>query len=243
MSRSIQESFPPPDPFGDTGEGYFHHREFLKQSETSKKPRKPGTVANFCDWLYDVYFENFKRKKKRTIAEKAAAKERGKRAEIEFERGALDGWLSKTLGTTHKFSDWKLLPCGVTDPDQTYQISSLVVDGQPITAQPDVVIQNATSGEVLIIERKSTPLLHKYIPRNGWPNFLAELWCYSHIDEWADAPEVYLASQLLRENEFRPPYPHPSEFCPRWRRSDRVLDAYCLGLFHAYGGARNPSSD
>jgi hypothetical protein len=238
MNESTLQSFPPLKPLGNTGEGYFPHREFLKLCESSKLPQKAGTVSDFCDWLYEVYLKDFKSKKKRTIAEKSAAKERGKRAEIEFERSELDHWLSKTLDTTRQFSDWRLLSCSVTDKDRIYQSSSLVVDGQPITAKPDVVIQNVASGEVLIVERKSTPLLHKYIPRNGWPNLLAELWCYSHIDEWFDAPEVYLVSQILRENEFRPPYPHPAEFCPRWRRSDGTFDAYCLGLFQAYGGSR-----
>jgi len=241
MSKSIHDAFPPSDPLGNSGEGYFPQRDFLKQCESSQIPRKAGTVTNFCDWIYEVYYKDFKRKKKTTIAEKNAAKERGKRAEIVFERVSLDQWLASTLHTTCQFSDWRLLACSVTDNDRIYQISSLVIDGQPISAKPDVVLQNDASGEVLIIERKSTPLLHKYIPRNGWPNLLAELWCYSHIDDWFDAPEVYLASQILRENEFRPPYPHPAEFCPRWGRSDRALDEYCLGLFQAYGGSRTRS--
>ncbi len=238
MSKSILEAFPPSDPLEKTGDGYFTHRALLKLCGSSKLPRESGTVTNFCDWIYDVYFKDFNRKKKRTVADKKAAKERGKRAEVDFEREALDTWLSSTLTGAPDLSNWKLLPCNVTDSDHVYQISSLVVDDEPIKASPDVVIQNPKSGEVLIVERKATPLLHKYIPRNGWPNLLAELWCYSHIDEWADAPEVFLVTQILRENEFRPPYPHPSEFCPKWRLSDPAFDQYCLGLFQGYGGSR-----
>jgi hypothetical protein len=241
MCKSILESFPPSDPLENIGEGYFPHRDFLKRCESSQIARKSGAVTNFCDWLYDVYLKDFKSKKKTTIAEKKAAKERGKRAEVELEREALDQWLSRTLDTTCQFSEWRLMPCGVTDQDQTYQISALAVDDQPIQAKPDVVLQNEKSGEVLIVERKSTPLLHTYIPRNAWPNLLAELWCYSHIDEWFDAPQVYLVTQILRENEYRPPYPHPAEFCPRWHRSDLALDTYCLGMFQAYGGSRTKS--
>jgi UDP-N-acetylglucosamine 2-epimerase (non-hydrolysing) len=38
-----------------------------------------------------------------------------------------------------------------------------------------------------IVEIKAS---HKDIPANGWPNLRVQLWCYAHIDQWADAPEI-----------------------------------------------------
>ena len=73
------------------------------------------------------------------------------------------------------------------------QISSLTMNGKPMWGAPDLVLRERKSGRILIIERKAS---NKDVPSDGWPNLRAQLWAYSQIDDWLDAPEKILAAEI-----------------------------------------------
>lgn len=129
---------------------------------------------------------------------------------------------------------WSLYFVDRDDNNRNFTASRLRVKGNPLRCRPDLVLENKKSNEFLIIERKTTFVPEPKIPRVGWPNVEAQLWCYSWIDEFKDANEVILIGQLWRR---RGPegiariYEHPN-----WLRSESGHDERCQKWFDLYSG-------
>lgn len=166
-------------------------------------------------------------------------------------------WLEQTKIGRIDPSEWELI---YSDPhDKTsgepFIASRLKVGGEVMRGRPDAVFRKKTSGVVLILERKTTGRRYGSIPTNAWPNIRAQLWCYAWMDDWFEAPTVYLVCQFLkrRAENIDPKYPgqkyygrkrqnrsYPwiADFIsrPSWTRSDVDLNKEMLQFFYEYGG-------
>lgn len=129
--------------------------------------------------------------------------------------------------------DWELvyrdpLECAPTP----LKISNLTLNGEPLWGAPDLVYRNRTTGELVIVERKASD---KPIPVNGWPNLRAQLWAYSHIDNFKSAPTISLIGEVWDMVEGR----LTRRAVLRWAQADKEFDAENMELFSLYGGVRN----
>jgi hypothetical protein len=137
-------------------------------------------------------------------------------------------WLQNRIGITTP-SDWtKEYVDGSKNPAPLVA-NKLRVGGIPLQCKPDAVVRNKHDGTVLIIERKTTRRHAHGIPTEGWPNVEAQLWCYSWIDEYVDAPEVLMYGQYWRNGKML-----NANFL--WKRSDPVHHISCRAWFVRYGG-------
>lgn len=171
---------------------------------------------------------------------------------------ALDrAWLGKTVVGVVDPSDWQIVFCDPHDDtaEETLVASRLQIAGQGMACRPDVVFRNRRNGHILIVERKTTGRRLGSIPENGWPNIRAQLWCYAWIDDWIDAPEVYLVCQFLKRRAEKiedfgqrrrqnPANPWIAEFGsrPSWLRRDPGLNREIAGFFREYGGITDVDS-
>ena len=127
-------------------------------------------------------------------------------------------------------SKWELiyrdpLECAPTP----LKISSLTFNGESLWGAPDLVYRNRDTAELLIVERKASD---KPIPADGWPNLRAQLWAYSHIDDFKDAPAITLIGEIwdLVDGQLT------RRTVLRWSRADKEFDAENMELFSLYGG-------
>lgn len=134
-------------------------------------------------------------------------------------------------------SDWKLFFVDNEERRRSPFVGSrLRVNGEALRCYPDLVLRNENENLFLIVERKTTYIREQYIPKTGWPNVEAQLWCYSWIDEFLDADDVLLIGQLwLRKGVTRPSLSlmHTHSM---WKRSDKDHEARCRLWFEKYGG-------
>ena len=120
---------------------------------------------------------------------------------------------------------------GLISPSLT--ASSLLVNKTPMKCKPDAVLKHNGTGDILIIERKVTSVRSINIPHNGWPNLHVQLWCYSWIDDWLDAPEIYLTGEIHRIEDEQI---YPTGIYPKAYRSEPKFDSICQKYFELYGG-------
>lgn len=123
------------------------------------------------------------------------------------------------------------------DASENFLASELVVGDEPLRCRPDGVLRHETTGEILIIERKIAGVISEYrgpMPKDSWPNIKAQLWCYSWINEWANAPKITLMAEVWRRN-YTTGEPSPLKEKPFWDREDEMWQDY-ERLFHLYGG-------
>jgi hypothetical protein len=138
-------------------------------------------------------------------------------------------WLINRIGRTSP-SDWvKEYVDGFYQKPEPLLASKLLIGDVPLRGKPDVILRNKNDGTVLIIERKTTRRLPRDIPDDGWPNVEAQLWCYSWIDKYVDAPDVLMLGQLWRDRQL-------SSVHFLWRRSDQNHHTRCRTWFERYGG-------
>jgi hypothetical protein len=132
-------------------------------------------------------------------------------------------------------SGWRVWFADNTErPSQIFTASRLTVNGAPLKCVPDLVLVHEPSGEILIVERKTTFVSESRIPSDGWPNVQAQLWCYSWIDQFATCPRVRLIGQLWTRSSWG-----ALSLCqhhPAWDRTGISHEQYCERLFKDYGG-------
>ncbi|MCW5970218.1 MAG: hypothetical protein KIT57_17060 [Blastocatellales bacterium] len=202
----------------------------------AKPPASPQSTASaFADWVFHWskgrYLPQF--------AKSVESHTRNNRLELgvmahrQIEDFFSLTWTQKKFPES-KASDWEM----VFADSQGYRgkkflASRLKVNGQPLTCVPDAVLWHTFKNVVLIIERKTTAQSWKFIPKDGWPNIQAQLWCYSWIDEWATATDVILVGQFWsrRSNGLILGREHPC-----WRRGSKNFHRQCLEWFERYGG-------
>lgn len=112
--------------------------------------------------------------------------------------------------------------------------SSLKVNNQSLRCKPDVVLKHKSLDKILIIERKTTRMSDKFVPKDGWANLATQLWCYGWIDEWLDCKDVTLVGQIWQRtwaNSLTMLQSHPF-----YQRNDIRYHAACLNWFQKYGG-------
>ena len=64
----------------------------------------------------------------------------------------------------------------------------------------------------------------------GYPHNRAQLWCYSHIDEFRDVNELFLVLQFWDATTFE------NKATLAWLRPDQALEKEARGYFLKYGG-------
>jgi hypothetical protein len=178
------------------------------------------TVSRFTDWIYDLVHDDV------PSWVRAESLEMGAEGEAEIER-----W-RKIMPRPNVPSGWTLEFADPLDGTTTaFRISSLTLKGQPLYGRPDLVFRNS-DGDIAIVERKVT---RAKVPPQGWPNLKAQLWCYSWIDRWKDAREIYLIGEIWEWIRGTTCAMSPIDY-PRWKRSDNKFHQECAELFRIYGG-------
>lgn len=117
---------------------------------------------------------------------------------------------------------------------KTFDASRLSVKGQFLRCKPDCVLKHKSTGEIIIIERKTTFIPNERIPDSGWPNVEAQLWCYSWVDDWYYAPRVTLVQQYWIRQKRSGLSLHHNQ--PVLLRNDQAHERRCADWFRAYGG-------
>jgi hypothetical protein len=199
----------------------------------ASRPETPrSTASGFANWVFEqsvpalrVGPDNSESRRHRMLL--------GAVTHREIEQFMYLKWTQQFL-SGHPASSWTVLFADSgEDLDQVFVASKLGVGGANLRCVPDLVMVNNDTDTVVIVERKTTHVPEPFIPVNGWPNVEAQLWCYSHIDDWEDAREVLLVGQLW--HRFR----GGLQLChshPTWKRSDTAHDERCRYWFERYGG-------
>lgn len=147
-------------------------------------------VSNFSDWVFELHHDgNYKNDRTSLILGKACEKALQNNRKENRQR------ISNSYPLN---SDWELL---FQDPlnfrPTPFTISALKINGIPLQGVPDMVWRNRITGEILIKEIKTTKFKTN-IDNKIWPNVWSQLWCYSYIDKWVQAPEVFLVGDIYR---------------------------------------------
>ena len=193
----------------DSGSPYRIGHKLLMARAKHSPPESIGhAVTDFTDWVYRLYIP----------VKDHASLARGRRLEREIARRRIP---------VPKHSKWKLLHSGIAANEATvFEIPALMIDGVPMRGSPDLVFREKGSGRVLIIEIKVT---EADAPSDGWPNLRAQLWAYSQIEKWKDAPEILLAGEI---------WGFASGLCLRkvirWRRGEARWERENKELFETY---------
>jgi hypothetical protein len=184
------------------------------------KEKRTRTVSGFADWVLRLY-----------IPEKdPIALQRG----IEGERAVVDHQAilrrAKLEIPRWELGEWKLEHDGIRGQfEGAFDISTLRIGGEGLLGVPDLVFRERRTNRIAIVELKVSPA---QLPSDGWPNLRAQLWAYSRIDQWINAPEIILAGEvwspvssgLVRRATYR------------WVKGDTALEEECSALFSKYGG-------
>lgn len=209
------------DKYGCEDPPYREQRWLLDKGAANPPHISRATATGFSGWIYDLCHAR--------RADRGTALERGKFVERQLYK---QRQFARSLGRDYPTqSNLDLL---FEDPlDGTAEpllASKLTIDGQKLRCLPDRVFKNPKTKEVFVFERKSTTFR---VPAQGWPNLKVQLWCYAWIDDWIDAPEIYLVGDIRvpKDGSWQPSFP-----APHWKRSDPVFNADCSALFELYGG-------
>jgi hypothetical protein len=197
--------------------------------------RKEATASGFANWVYDISGArvSFERDGKRIERLREA-----KFLHEDIELFAL--WHNREFPGSISSRDWVLgfaASHAETSPARVFKASRLRVGGEPLRCVPDVVLRNCSTSEVIVIERKITWVPLNMIPTYGWANLQAQLWCYGWIDDWQDAPEVYLLGQIWTREGVGGRAKRLAWVYPRWRRSDSMFHQQWSKMFERYGGS------
>jgi hypothetical protein len=176
------------------------------------RPKNPGTgVTNFSGWVFSLY--NSKKD--------ATSLASGRYIEQELVR--------RYVGAADR-KGWELVHEGITRSDfGPRSASGLTVSGKPLRGEPDFVFRHRKSKGVVIVEVKAS---HRDIPSDGWPNLRAQLWAYSQIDEWKNAPELSLIGEVWGFGSDK----IVLRGVRRWTREDRQFEQQNRELFELYRG-------
>jgi len=202
----------------DPGAQEFRTRRQLLAIARRRQPLDPGNrVTDFSSWVFRCCFPNWRSNR--------ASLQMGKEAEERLLSTSRARHLLRLPEPSPQDKHWELLFRDPLSRETTFEISLLTVQGRPMFGVPDIVYRNRKTGEIRIVEIKAS---HKDIPANGWPNLRAQLWCYAHIDQWVDAPEVTLVGQVWS--------PSATELRRTliWKKSDPIFDGECRDLFECY---------
>ena len=106
--------------------------------------------------------------------------------------------------------------------------------------RPDLVFEHRSVNAVVIVEYKMKSFgtaarskkdhTRKFFDPEGHPSDRAQLWCYSHIDDFRDMKELFLVLQIWDATTFE------NKATLAWLRADEALEKEARGYFLKYGG-------
>ena len=198
------------------------------------------TPSGFADWVYC----NANTKKNVGASGDKADKDRldiAAYAHDRIEFFTRHVWTRGAIGDLDT-PDWRLYYLGRDDERPSpFRMSRLSIGGAPVKGYPDLVLHNENKNIFIVLERKTTYVNERFLPRKGWPNVEAQLWCYSWIDEFQNAEEVLLVGEVWRRGA-----PQKSgKMNPLlklykthwlWKRSDLEHQRRCSRWWTKYGG-------
>lgn len=184
------------------------HRGLVERAKLRAPASTDATVTGFTDWLFRLYMPQ----------RDYEALKRGARFEREIAR-------KRVQLPSH--GNWNLVFDGMNGSNvSALRIAGLAINGAAIWGKPDLVFREKKTGRILIVEIKVSEC---DIPSDGWPNMRAQLWAYSQIDQWQDAPEILLASEVWSYK-----YGVRRRKTIRFSARDAVLHAQNRELFDIY---------
>ncbi|WP_133062286.1 hypothetical protein [Paraburkholderia hospita] len=231
--------------------------QFIKRAHMVRPAEPEPTVSAFAQWLYSLYS---------TTHGDVHDRERG----IETERGigqGLSEFFHADMESRDEkmeqrrayrrrklcelgdelqnpsFTGWELVHSGLHLLDELttwYSVPDLCVGNVPLRASPDLLFLNRVTGEVIVVEIKSSEM---EIPSNLWPNIWGQLWCYAQIPFVREASRVTVVGEVwgerwIRESQrARSTYPHL--FMRASVRRDpraKAFDQFFRELFKLYAG-------
>lgn len=223
------------DPLNNTSSIYSYNvkpRKYIIHA-SNNRPKLPGKrVSDFTDWIYLL-------EGKSPFAERLHA---GSEAEKQILHKKLNSRSAHPI-PTQPDSDWELFHCGMRINDEMerahfYEIPSLLVNGSPIRASPDLVYLNHKLKKAIVVEIKYS---RATISSNLWPNVWAQLWAYAHIPPIQSMRDIILIGEVWGE-EGSPPYTTPLESEIFLRASvhrdprNPSFDRFFRTLFNIYAG-------
>lgn len=190
----------------------------LKKAKFSPPKKTRAYASDFSDWIFSLYYHK----------RDAVALLHGQEHEQELERLIKNKIRHEYPLSPH--SNWKNIFYGMGSSESDAKtISELTVNGTPMRGKPDLVFQEKKTKRIIIVEIKAS---RTEIPSDGWPNLRAQLWAYSKIDEYKDAPEVILVGEIWH-----------GLYCSkiiRWQKRDEKFERENTELFNCY--THNPNS-
>lgn len=202
---------------------YREHSWLVRRASAQPPAFRRATATSFAGWVFDLSHAS-------GLTQKSLA--RGKDVERQIrEHRRFARMLTRRYPVDPELE--VIFEDPLDDSASPLQASALTVGGRPLQCIPDRVLKNTKTGSVFVFENKSTPYS---VPQQGWPNLKVQLWCYSWIDRWLNAPEVFLIGSIW--------VPEAgdwvqSRIIPRWKRSDQNFCNECAELFKLFGGVKN----
>ena len=175
------------------------------------QPKETGrTVTAFTDWIFRLY--------------------KPQRDYVALKRGAhFEREIARKRVRYPQHTGWKLIYDGMNGSEEhALPISELAINGAPIYGKPDLVFREKKTGRIMILEIKVS---ERDIPSDGWPNLQAQLWAYSKIDMWKDAPEILLVSEVWSYS-----YGVRRRGTIRYLQDDQIFETQNRKLFDVYCG-------
>lgn len=208
----------------------FKPSKFLENARRNRPSNPAPTASMFSQWLYSLYANAYGNDQDRA---------KGKEAEehILIER-------QKSYATTdhdfmsNYFPDWRLKHNGMThhktDRPSYYSVNDLMVNGEPLRLNPDLIYENKRTKEAIIVEIKHSLM---DIPRNLWPNIWGQLWCYAQIQELRGFSRVTVIGEVWGDKYYRGGYQYLYQRASV-RRNPRSIayDRFFRTLFDIYRG-------
>lgn len=190
-----------------------------------------ASASAFANWVFEHTHPNYQPPRPQDAIARAERMRLGTVTHDDIDWFLRHSWTVKHLGA-EGCSGWSLWFSDSSDKSpHVFKASKLTVDGEALSCIPDAILYHERTDSFLIIERKTTA--SQYVPKAGWPNIEAQLWCYSHLDDFEGAPRVYLVAQLwMRINGGLSLY----SYHPSWRRGEPAHEARCEAWFKKYGG-------
>lgn len=163
--------------------------EFLAKAKRRRPVDPEPSASKFAQWLYSLYS---------SAHGDEADRDAGSAAEEKVLSARQRAFSSADERTLRKgFPDWRLKHNGMTlggaREHSFFEINDLAVGGKPLRVLPDLVYENCSTREIIIVEVKHSGM---DIPDNLWPNIWGQLWCYSQIHEVRDAPKVTVVGEV-----------------------------------------------
>lgn len=166
--------------------------EFLKNARRRRPSNPEPTASMFSQWLYSLYANAFGDDQDRAMGREAEE-------HILAERRKAYAATDQASMREH-FPGWRLKHNGLSsnqsDRPNYYSINDLLVGGEPLRVLPDLIYENTSTSEIIIVEIKHSRM---NIPSNLWPNIWGQLWCYAQIPEVRNSPKVTVIGEVWED--------------------------------------------